>query len=272
LLEPIAKSVKRWHPKLQSQLKTDVPELPPSIEEAMKKQPPAPQPQKPAQEEQPQGEGRPPQPQQGEQRAERSQERLPREASPRQERKQQPPQSPAAKPQNAGRAPQGNFDLVSTLRQIEAHVQSLRSDLSQAKSELARQKEAPRGRGRDRDRDRRGDSPEPAAALEPTEVDALQRHNRQLEETVTELRKQLEELAADHEDIATSMQAHSETPVVDEKEQLKALLAIKLKDNYAEFESLAKEPADEVFREHYRILLDEVFTELKKQGIVLGGG
>jgi len=237
LMESIAKSVKRWHPKLQDQFKTDVSEVPLLLEEALKKQP-APQQSQPQQQQQPERQERP----------------QSRQETPRPERRQQqqpPAQRPAA----------GAFDLVSTLRQIEAHVQSLKSELNQAKNDLRQQGKPSRDQGR---RNR------PAETIEsvPGDIEEIKRHNQQLEETVTELRKQLEELAADHEDIAASMQAHDEKPQADGKEQLKALLGIKLSEEYEEFQKLAKEPPDEVFREHYRLLLEDVFNELEKQGIV----
>jgi len=270
LLDLVAKSIKRWHPKLQDQFKADIPEVPPMIEEALKKGP-APQPKPQAQalpqtERQERADGEEPQERPEQQRPERA-ERAERAERPqsnarqeRQERRQQREQQQVP----AARQPAGGFDLVSSLRQIEAHVQSLRSELNEAKSELRNRKEAPRGR----DRDRRQSAPE---VLNPNsnDIGELQRHNQQLEETITELRTHLEELAADHEDIATSMQAHEETPQADGKEQLKALLGIKLREHFADFQKLAKEPPDEVFREHYRMLLEDVFSILEKQGVVL---
>ena len=68
------------------------------------------------------------------------------------------------------------------------------------------------------------------------------------------------------------MGAHTETPSAGEKEQFKALLGIKLRANHAEFEKLAREPVDEVFREHYRLLLEDVFNVLEKQGVALTEG
>jgi len=276
LLDLVAKSIKRWHPKLQDQFKADIPEVPPMIEEALKKGPaPQPKPQAQAQpqaERQERAEGEEPQ-ERVEQRPERPEQRPERAERPerpqsnarqeRQERRQQREQQQAP----AARQPAGGFDPVSSLRQIEAHVQSLRSELNEAKSELRQRKESPR----ERDRGRRQSAPE---VLNPNsnDIGELQRHNQQLEETITELRSQLEELAADHEDIATSMQAHEETPQADGKEQLKALLGIKLREHFTDFQKLAKEPPDEVFREHYRMLLEDVFVILEKQGVVLKEG
>jgi hypothetical protein len=63
------------------------------------------------------------------------------------------------------------------------------------------------------------------------------------------------------------MGAHDETPLTDGKEQFKALLGIKLQTEFADFQKLSKEPPDEVLREHYRLLLEDVFNALQKQGI-----
>ena len=79
----------------------------------------------------------------------------------------------------------------------------------------------------------------------------------------------MEDMAADHEDIATSMRAHDETPLTDEKEQFKALIGIKLRTNYAEFKELAKEPQDAIYKEPFRLLLEDVFQILESHGIVL---
>jgi hypothetical protein len=228
-LESIAAAVKRWHPKSQAQLKTEVAQLPPIIADAIREKP-APQP-------------RP--------------EILPQKSAPENPARNRQPQPPAReKTRDAG------FDLGATLRQIEEHVHSLRSELSRAKSDSSRQRETPRGRGRDHRQSRTESAPP-----DDLEADELRRHNRQLEETVAELRQRLEDLAADHEDIATSMGAHDETPLTDGKEQFKALLGIKLQTEFADFQKLSKEPPDEVLREHYRLLLEDVFNALQKQGI-----
>lgn len=235
LLQSAAKAVKRWHPKLQAELKSGVPVMPPILEEALIRQAPP------------------------ESRAEN----VPRQEPPPrpvQERRVLPPY-----PQPPARVVQTGFDLVSSLRQIEAHVNSLRSDLNHARTELRRQADTPspaRGRGRDR----RRSSDEPPAA-EAGDVEELRRHNQQLVETITELRSQLEEIAADHEDLAASMQAHDDAPLANEKEQYRLMLGIKLREHYSQFEAMEKEPPDEVFREHYRMLIREVFDTLEKQGV-----
>jgi len=244
LLESIAKAVKRWHPKLQGELKKEFPELPPTIEEALKTAPPAPQPQAAAP-------VRPPAQQSGREK----QPSEPREKEVRESKRPAPQQQPSR---------QGQFDLTAILRQIESHVNSLKSELSQAKAESRQQRGESGRRGRRNERDQAPDS-------EPTggQFEELQRHNQQLEATITDLRQRLEDLAANHEDIATSMGAHGETPLTDEKEQFKALLGIKLREDYEEFKELAKEPQDQIYKEPFRLLLEDVFKILEFHGVVL---
>jgi len=257
LMESITKAIKRWHPKMRAQLKADVLELPPAIEETLNAAPPQPERANAQQERTTVQEDR------GGEQPGRAPAQERREPARQEKRQEQQPRSQSQRPPKGGH---GGFDLNATLRQIEAHVQSLRSELNQANARLSQQPDQPRGRGRDRERRR----PEPTES-DPVEIEALQRHNQQLEETIKELRLQLEDLAADHEDIAASMDAHSETPISNEAEQLRALLGIKLKEVHGEFEKLAKEPPDEVFREHYRLLLEDVFNELAKQGVEFKG-
>lgn len=180
---------------------------------------------------------------------------------------QEPPpkrqEPPPRREKPPGPAPKlANFDLGSALRQIEAHVQTLRSELQQAKADSHRRDaSAPRGRFR---RDESIAAPGGDADLEE-----LKNHNRQLTETVAELRAQLEDLTTHHEDVALSIGAHTDSPAGDPVEQFKVLLGIKLQRHYAEFEMLGKEPPDEVFREHYRLLIEDVFNILASQGVTL---
>ena len=219
--EAIVKAVKRWHPKMKQQLQSAIPELPAPIAEALSAAP------TPHQE-------------------------PPRQKQPEPQRREQQPSSRPAQP---------SFDLGAALRQIEALVQSLRSELNHAKSESRRREpSSPRGRSR------RDESAAPFAGGN-ADLEELQNHNRQLTETVAELRAQLEDLASHHEDVAVSMGAHGENPNGDAKEQFKSLLGIKLQKDYADFKTLSLEPMDEVFREPYRLLLEDVFETLTEHGI-----
>jgi hypothetical protein len=228
-LDAIAKGVARWNPKMQAELRAAIPDIPQAIEAALKS---------PSKKEPSAPDGKP------------------REANPEKQKQ------PEAKPPRSHNPPPPGFDLAGSLRQIEAHVHLLRNELNQAKSELRKQREQSAGRDRRK-------NPVESAPPPPEEFEALQRVNRQLEETILGLRQQLEDLKTDHEDIAASMNAHGDSPLTDAKEQFKALLGIKLRPDFTEFEALAKEPPDEVFREHYRLLLDSVFKILETQGVVL---
>lgn len=174
--------------------------------------------------------------------------REPKKAAPAPEPKQQP--KAAREERNRRPSEENVFDLGNVLRQIDLHVKELRSELNQAKNAL-----------RQRENGRKPSRPQP---VEEIDVDGLRRHNTQLEETVQELKQQLEDLASHHEDVAQSLSAAD-----DPTEQFKELLKIKLQKDYADFKSLAQEPPDEVFREHYRILLDNVFGILAQQGVRL---
>ena len=55
----------------------------------------------------------------------------------------------------------------------------------------------------------------------------------------------------------------------DEREQFKALLGIKLRVNFAEFKELAKEPQDQIYKEPFRLLLEDVFQILESHGVPL---
>lgn len=182
-----------------------------------------------------------------------------------------PPQQQQSRPTRRGAnvsTGESAFDLTQALRQIEAHVTGLRRELRDAQTSLRNQQreERPAARGRS---DRRGyrETAEPASSAE---LEELRRHNSQLEETATELRRQLEDLANDHEDHATAMGAHGGEPAPEnEAEKLKALLGIKLRDLFAEFQTLRTEPADDVLRQHYGDMLAEVFEVLAKQDVPL---
>src|SRR5207249_4531015 len=91
--------------------------------------------------------------------------------------------------------------------------------------------------------------------------ESLRRHNVQLQETVEDLRRQLEELASDHEDRASVLDGS------DELQQFKTLLGVKLGQDFSDFETLRDEPATEVVRRHLRDLLDHIFKVLNAEGV-----
>jgi hypothetical protein len=158
-----------------------------------------------------------------------------------------------------GRKP---FDFRESLRGLEGYVAGLRSELEQTKTQLRRKEEDTR-RG---DRGARG----PAEAKPAVDVEALLRHNAQLETTVEQLRQQLEDLASHHEAVAESRLLHTGEPLPEgSAEQLTSLLAIKLNESYSTYQAMRAEPLDRVFRLDYRDLLGSVFEVLIDEGVKL---
>ncbi|HEX8312731.1 MAG TPA: hypothetical protein VF614_15520 [Chthoniobacteraceae bacterium] len=196
-------------------------------------------------------------------------ERGDRERGDRDQRKERPVYQPRnAGSGSAGGAAQG-FNLNETLRQIEAHVQSLRNELNTAQTKL-RQREDDRGRGGGGASGRRGapERPTPIVHGEPT-IEELARLNQQLEARAVELQTRIDELAADSEDRAVSMGVMSGEPVADPGDQLRTLLGLKLQEDYADYLALEAEAPDFVVQQHYKALLKDVFAVLRHEGIPL---
>ncbi len=167
---------------------------------------------------------------------------------------------PVYEPRNAGSGGSGRFDLSSTLRQIEQHVQGLRNELATAQS-----------KSRLRDDDRRPRRPEKAGPIiegEPT-PEELARLNLQLEARNAELQSQIADLTQHSEDLATSTGAMSGEPVTDTGAQLRTLLALKLQEDYADFLALEKESNDLVVQQHYKGLIRHVFEVLQQLEVPL---
>jgi hypothetical protein len=269
----VAKAVKRWNSRFRKQLKSEVPNLPESIAEAVA--------QPPGTKSEPPGESDAAAFAE-EKETERFEERestsgdfqphsvvIPSRPAAESTRPQMPPRERSASSQSrrstssrsgsGGSAGESGFDLSQALRQIEAHVTGLRRELYEAKNVLRKREE----------RSSRPRGGVEAGALRLPEAEELQRHNAQLEQTVIELRQQLEDLASHHEDQAAAMQAHGEERIESETEQFKRLLGIKLRESFAEFQSLRTQSADDVVRQHFGEMLGEVFGILEKQGVPL---
>ncbi|HEV7402221.1 MAG TPA: hypothetical protein VGO11_04810 [Chthoniobacteraceae bacterium] len=151
----------------------------------------------------------------------------------------------------------GNFNLTETLRQIEAHVASLRSELSTAQSKLRQREEKPR----------RPERMAPTVIPGEPSADELARLNIQLEARNAELQQRIEDLTADSEDRAASTGLAAGTPVEDCSLQLRNLLILKLKDDYDDYLALENESRDLVAPKHYRVVLAHVFEVLAAEGI-----
>ena len=184
----------------------------------------------------------------------------PQEAQePRREREGQR-ERPVYEPRNPGSSSSsgGRFDLISTLRQIEQHVQGLRTELATAKA-------------RPRDEDRRPRRVEKLGAIiegAPT-PDELARLNLQLEARNAELQTQITELTQHSEDVAMSTGAMSGELVNNPDAQLRTLLGLKLQEDFADFLALEKESNDLVVQQHYKGLIRHVFEVLRQLDVPL---
>ncbi len=181
----------------------------------------------------------------------------PQSQEPRREREGR--ERPVYEPRNAGGGSNsGRFDLTATLRQIEQHVQGLRSELASAQAK-------PRLR---EDRPRRSEKTGPIIQGEPT-PEELARLNLQLEARNAELQVQITELTQNSEDLATSTGAMAGEPVSDTGAQLRTLLALKLQEDFADFVALEKESNDLVVQQHYKGLIRHVFEVLQQLEVPL---
>ena len=175
-------------------------------------------------------------------------------------RRDAPRERPVYEPRNGGGSSSsssgGRFDLTSTLRQIEQHVQTLRSELAAAK---ARPRE---------ERPRRAEKAGPIIEGAPT-PEELARLNLQLEARNAELQTQITELTQHSEDLATSTGAMSGEPVTDTGAQLRTLLGLKLQEDYADFLALEKESNDLVVQQHFKGLIRHVFEVLQQLEVPL---
>ena len=295
-LEAVKKGVSRWSGKWQGALRKEVAELPEEILLALKPLAPGPGRENVAGEERPaDSEADDPVREQGEavgesepglrntdDEDEDKDEELERSEGPRKERlvyepRPQRPQGsqgsqeaprerdrdaqkerPVYTPRNAASSASQKFNLHEAFRQIEAHVQSLRNDLTAAQAK-ARQK----------DEDRR--RPEKSGAIIEGErtPEELARLNHQLEARNLELQSRITELAQHSEDLATSMGVMADQPVSDTGTQLRTLLALKLQEDFADFIALEKESNDLVVQQHYKGLLRHVFEVLSQLEVPL---
>jgi len=172
-----------------------------------------------------------------------------------------PRENRAAQPApQRGIPPRGaQFNISDALRQIEAHVAWLRSELKNAESKARPREDDRRGRRR----------PETVVIEGEPSIEELARLNVQLEARIATLQAQIRDLTTDSEDRAASRGALVDAPAPSPDDQLRSLLALKLQDDYADFLALEQESRDLVVQQHYRSLLREVFDVLKNEGVAL---
>ena len=176
----------------------------------------------------------------------------PREARP-------PQEAPPARERGASSRSQ-QFNIGDALRQIDAHVAWLRGELKNAES---------KARSRDDDGRRGRRKPEVTVIEGEPSPEELARLNVQLEARIAELQSRIDDLAADSEARAASSGALSDAAPPNPDDQLRALLALKLQESFADFHALEQESRDLVARTHYRTLLREVFEVLKAEGVLI---
>jgi len=159
---------------------------------------------------------------------------------------------------------QTGFNFSTTLRQLESYVAGLRSDLAAAQNRLRRAE----GEGGKSRRDS-ADRPVLSATDANLNPDELKRLVIQLEGRVEELNARVEELTSDSEARALAMAAGTTEAAPDAVTQLRALLALKLQEDYADFLTLEKESPDAIVQQHYRGLINHVFEVLCGEQIPL---
>ena len=245
----IGKSINRWQARWHKELRKIIPKLPDSLEAALAPPPrsgagsvaaTAAPPAEPV-ESSPDGE-------EPEEPGEGAAEPVNEEPRPVQTR---PARSPEPLRQSRDRQQPAPFDLNRSLREIEGYVVRLRSELQQAQMAARRREPAPeRHRGR---------MQQPAGSAE--DIDELRRHNQQIEEQNEELRRRIEELTADHEDRAATLE------ISDSLEQFKTFLGLKLKEDFADYKAISRESLNEVVRRHAHEILGRIFDVLQGEGV-----
>jgi len=185
--------------------------------------------------------------------------RTPEPAEPRDPQKERPVYTPRS---GAGIESAGGgrgFNLNATLKSIEAHVHSLRNELAAAQAKLRQKEERPT---------RRAEKIGPIIEGEPT-PEELARLNLQLEARNEELQARIDELTQHSEDVAASVGAISGEPVSDPAAQLRTLLGLKLREDFADFLALEQESHDLVVQQHYRTIIRHVFEVLRDAQVPL---
>ena len=168
------------------------------------------------------------------------------------------------------------FSFPKSVEQIQLYVQKIESDLETVRASL-QQKEAALQNALSRTANLIAEesSAKPKKGRktkkeEPADLESLKQHNDQLQDTVNELQKRIEEFTGEHEDIATSRDAHSrDGKTVEPADEFRNLVSIKLTPELEEYQALAKEPMTTALGEHCRNRWGDLFEELRKLGIEL---
>ena len=260
----MVQGIERWQPKFCKELLAEVPELPDVLRQAAEKGAAVAQSEAPPQPEElpsAEGENTPIESEKPFTASEPEEEEEPERTRARGRR------SRSERGSSSGGG--ARFDIGRTLQDVQRYVAGLEKELSDAKEKL-RRGEGSSGRGRPSRRSANGETLPPEEMQ--SELESLRRYNEQLEDRCKDLRSQIDDLAGMQEEIASKLGAGSDDPVTDATEQFQITLGVKLRKDFEDFQALEREPEDEVFREHYRILLKSVFETLGSSGIRMESG
>jgi hypothetical protein len=152
---------------------------------------------------------------------------------------------------------------------IEGELESLRSSLQQKEAAL-QQALTQSAASSTEEIDSKPKKGRKTKKADPADLESLQQHNDQLQETVNELQRRIEEMRGEHEDIATSRDAHSrDGSAVEPADEFRNLISIKLAPEVEEYQALEKEPMTTALGEHCRNRWGDLFEELRKLGVEL---
>jgi hypothetical protein len=143
-------------------------------------------------------------------------------------------------------------DVGELLRHLQAHFNDLRDELQTVRKQLERAQPSSRQAG--------------AHSIESgKELAALRDENVRLNETVTQLRETLSELANENFNQAVSRKADTDEPVTDPVEQYKSLLTLRVREQIVSFQTLNPDNR----ADGLPLLLDNILRTLQESGIDL---
>jgi hypothetical protein len=250
LQQDLARTFKKWSSRWQKQLAQE--DLPPLVREALAEKlatsvnqsqelsqgaVAAGRPQEPAQ--------RPPQ-QTGHQQRHHTAKTHHAELGRRDSSQRQRPEKPPSQHQKSFP------DVAELLRHLQAHFNELRDELQTVRKQLERAQPSPRQTV--------------AHSIESNkELAALREENVRLNETVTQLRETLSELANENFNQAVSRKADTDEPVTDPVEQYKSLLTLRVREQIVSFQTLNPDNR----ADGLPLLLDNILRTLQESGIDL---
>jgi hypothetical protein len=143
-------------------------------------------------------------------------------------------------------------EVAELLRHLQSHFNDLRDELETARKRLERTQPIPKPK-----------EPHPIEA--GRELTKLRDENAQLNETITQLRETLSELANDNFNEAISRKVDTDQPITDPVEQYKSLLTLRIREQIVNFQILNPEHRSDGLP----LLLDNIFRTLQESGIDL---